>query len=190
MTDSSAQNNPNEPGGSPSGGAGANNPLDALKAGDAPMLAGAGIALASIAVLFGALLQSTAISGDDTWKGIIKTIALGDVVFTGLGSMAGGMAGGANLNALFVGVALLLAVWLVRQPAGRMAKLAPVVRVVALAAAGWLAVFTALSLIVDLTFLGDEFLAALGILVADVGILALLLAVMISALGELKAASN
>lgn len=185
MTDPSAHNDPNQNPGASSGGGGGSNPLDSLKAGDGPILAAAGIALATVAVLFGALLQATAISGPDTWKGIIKTIGLGQVVISGFGSIAG-----ANMNALFVGVALLVAVWLVRDPAGRMAKFAPIVRIVALVAAGWLALFTALSLIVDLTFLGDEFLAALGLLVADAGILILLLGTALAAFGEMRATSR
>ena len=159
-----------------SGGRALPGPLAGIAGDDPRLLAAVGLVLAVLATLFGALLVGASLDdvGDDQWKATVKVIGLGGAFF------------GMSTGALLAGVALVLALVLAPSDSGRTTAGA-LVRFGAIGAAGWLALFVVLGVIVDLTRLGDDFVAAFGLLVADLGILALLLVVLLWAVGSAKA---
>jgi MFS family permease len=134
-----------------------------------PVLLAAGLVLAVIALAFGALLLAASFDGiDEEWKATVKIIGL---------SVFGGFDVGIGLgtNALFAAAVLLIALSLVRRDVPpRRAGLVPIVGIGALAIAAWLAFFTLLGLVVDLTELGDDFVAAFGVLLSDLATLLVL----------------
>ena len=148
--------------------AGRSNPLTAIDPGELPLYAAAALVVAVIALAFGSLLVASSINdfGDDEWKIIVKTIGLGTSV--GLGFSSGG-------SALFAALALLAAQFLVGTATAGRRALVPFIGIGTLAVAVWLAFFTVLGILVDFTFFADDFVPALGLLLSDIGALAVLL---------------
>ncbi len=131
-------------------------------------MAAASIVLAVLSLLLGALLVGASVEdvGDDTWKLAVKTIGLGSFTVGGFGVLG---------LAPLAGVSLLVALSLTRDaPVGSRPDPVSLVRAGSVGAASWLVLFTLLGVIVDLTELGDDFAAAFGLLVVDLGTLAVL----------------
>ena len=133
------------------------------------MLAAAAIVVAVLATLLGALVWGLAMEtpGVDGWKFRVKAVGLGPISLGRLGVSIGA--------ALFIGVSLLFALALVgdssRSPLARWGRL---VEGGAAGAAGWLAFFTLLGLVVDLTEIADAFPEVVGALLVDLGTLLVL----------------
>ena len=134
-----------------------------------PVVAAVALVAAVGALAFGALLLASSFDGvEEEWKATVKIIGL---------SVFGGLHVGIGLgtNALFAAGLLLVALTLVRREvAPHRAGLVPLVAVGALAVAAWLAFFTVIGIAVDLTELGDDFVAAFGVLVSDLATLLVL----------------
>ena len=132
------------------------------------MLAAAAIVVAVLATLLGALVWGLAMEtpSADAWKFRVKAIGLGPISVGSLGFSLGA--------ALFIGVSLLVALGLVDSSSSPLVKWGRLVEVGAAGAAGWLAFFTLLGLVVDLTEIADAFPDVVGAVLIDLGTLLIL----------------
>lgn len=134
---------------------------------DLPAYAAAGLVVAIIGLSFGALLVASSVEGiQDEWKATVKVIGLSSAL-----GFSFGLAGGA----MFAGLSLLAAQWLVRDRPTTRGGLASFVGIGTLAVGLWLSFFTVLGVVVDLTNFADDFVPAFGVLVSDLAALFLLL---------------
>lgn len=143
--------------------------ITSLRLEDLHLLAAAVIVVAVLVILLGALVLglATDLPADDEWKFRVKAIGLSSGSLGALGFSLGG--------APFIAIALLVALgFLGRSPGSALAMWARLVEVGAVVAAAWLALFTLLGLVVDLTEIGDAFPEVVGALLIDLASLLLL----------------